>query len=160
MFFTDDDGRDIIFKEPVSNRAIKNHVIRSERVPNEGTCRVLCYMEPNCVSINLGPLEGETHKCELNNATDESQFFTFLKNEPRYTYLAIEVTVKVKFLNFTFMIQFTSLLSITAAFLTGLSLIVFGQKTFLSSNKAQVFLAVSAFNNWGVLHDVIQIQTT
>ena len=48
-------------------------------------------MEPNCVSINLGPLEEETHKCELNNATDENQFLAFLKNEPSYTYLAIEV---------------------------------------------------------------------
>ena len=100
MFFTDDDGRDIIFKEPVANRAMKNHVIRSERVLNEGACRVLCYMEPNCVSINLGPLEGETRKCELNNATDEDQFFTFLKNEPSYTYLAIEVSLTKIFILF------------------------------------------------------------
>ena len=77
---------------------MKNHVIRSEEVPNEGTCRVLCYMEPNCVSINLGPLEGGTHKCELNNVTDENQFFTFLKHEPSYTYLAIEVTVLINVL--------------------------------------------------------------
>jgi len=47
-------------------------------------------MEPNCVSINLGPLKGETHKCELNNATDENHFITFLKNEPSYTYMAIK----------------------------------------------------------------------
>ena len=70
---------------------MKNHVIRTEEVPNEGTCRVLCYMEPNCVSINLGPLEGGKYKCELNNATDENQFTIFLENEPTYTYLAIEV---------------------------------------------------------------------
>ena len=79
---------------------MKNHVIKSEKVLNEGACRVLCYMEPNCVSINLGPLEGETHKCELNNATDEDQFFTFLKNEPSYTYLAIEVTLSKIFILF------------------------------------------------------------
>ena len=96
--FKDDEGRDIIFKEPVANRAMKDHVISSEEVPNEGTCRVLCYMEPNCVSINLGPLKGGTHKCELNNATDEDLFFTFLKTEPRFTYLAIEVTVLLCFL--------------------------------------------------------------
>ena len=91
MFSTDDECRDIMFKEPVANRAMKNHVIRSEEVPNEGTCRVLCYMEPNCVSINLGPLEGGKHKCELNNATDENQFTIFLVDKPYYTYLAIEV---------------------------------------------------------------------
>ena len=91
---------------------MKNHVISSEEVPNEGSCRVLCYIEPNCVSINLGPLKGETHKCELNNATDENQFITFLKNEPSYIYLAIEVTVLIYFLKVgTFMIQFTALLN-------------------------------------------------
>jgi len=70
---------------------MKNHVIRSEAVSNEGSCRLYCYMEPNCVSINLGPLKRGTHKCELNNATDENQFITFLDNHPSYTYLAIEV---------------------------------------------------------------------
>ena len=89
--FTDDDCRDIIFKEPVANRAMKNHVIRSEEVPNEGTCRLLCYMEPNCVSINFGPSDGEKHKCDLNNATDDNQLTIFLADEPSFTYLAIVV---------------------------------------------------------------------
>ena len=89
--FSDDDCRDIIFKEPVENRAMKDHVIRSEEVSNEGSCRVLCYMEPNCVSINLGPLVGEKHKCDLNNATDDNQLTIFLADEPSFTYLAIQV---------------------------------------------------------------------
>ena len=87
----DDECRDIVFKEPVANKAMKNHVIRSEEVPSEGSCRLMCYMEPNCVSINVGPLERGKHKCELNNATDENQFADFLGNEPAFTYLAIEV---------------------------------------------------------------------
>ncbi|KAL9974186.1 hypothetical protein ACROYT_G011197 [Oculina patagonica] len=86
----DDECRNIEFKEPVVNRAMKNHVIRSEEVPNEGTCRLLCYMEPSCVSINLGPLEGGKHKCELNNATDENQITMILVDKPSFTYLAIE----------------------------------------------------------------------
>ena len=72
---------------------MKDHVIRSEEVPNEGTCRLLCYMEPNCVSINLGPLVGGKHKCDLNNATDEKQLTILLADEPSFTYLAIEVNV-------------------------------------------------------------------
>ena len=60
-------------------------------MPNEGSCRVMCYMEPNCVSINVGPLEGGKHKCELNNATDENEFTIFLDEKPTFTYLAIEV---------------------------------------------------------------------
>ena len=60
-------------------------------VPSEGSCRLMCYMEPNCVSINLGPLERGKYKCELNNATDDNQFASLLQNEPTFTYLAIEV---------------------------------------------------------------------
>ena len=51
----------------------------------------MCYMEPNCVSINVGPLEEGKHKCELNSATDENQFTIFLEDKPTFTYLAIEV---------------------------------------------------------------------
>ena len=83
------------FKEPIPNKTMKNHVIRSAEVPNEGNCRVMCYMEPNCVSINVGPLEGGKHKCELNSATDENQFTFLLENEPAYTFLAIEVKFKI-----------------------------------------------------------------
>ena len=36
----------------------KGAVIRSEEVVNEGFCRMMCYMEPNCVSINVKPLQG------------------------------------------------------------------------------------------------------
>ena len=78
-----------MFKEPITNKAMKSHVIRTELVPNVGSCRVLCYMEPNCVSINVGPLEEGKHKCELSNATDENQFTVFLENQETFTYLAI-----------------------------------------------------------------------
>ena len=43
------------------------------------------------MSINLGPLQGGKHKCELNDATDENQFANYLVNKPTFTYLAIEV---------------------------------------------------------------------
>ena len=89
MYFKDDECRDIEFKEPVANKAMKNHVIRREEVPSEGSCRLMCYMEPYCVSINLGPLEEARgkHKCDLNNATDENS----LVDKPAFTYLAMEV---------------------------------------------------------------------
>ena len=71
---------------------MKGYVIRSEEVLDEGSCRVLCYMEPSCVSINVGPLEGGKHKCELNNATAENQFDAYLENVDKFTYVAIEVS--------------------------------------------------------------------
>ena len=91
MSFKGDECRNIMFKEPVANRAMKNHVFRSEVVLNEGSCRLLCYMEPNCVSINFGPLEGgKVVKCELNNITDEKH----LETRHTFTFLAIEVVFK------------------------------------------------------------------
>ena len=87
MSFVGDECRNIMFMEPVADKAMKNHVISSEEALNEGSCRLMCYMEPNCVSINLGPLVGGKHKCELNNATDEKH----LEIRATFTYLAIEV---------------------------------------------------------------------
>ena len=69
MFATGDECRIILFEEPIANKAIEGHVIWSKEVPNEGSCRMMCYMEPNCVSINVRPSQGGKYKCELNNAT-------------------------------------------------------------------------------------------
>lgn len=88
---TDDEYRMIIFKEPIPDKEMRGHVIRKEDVPNEGSCRVLCFMEPNCVSINFGPMKGGKYKCELNNATEENQVATVLHKKRDYIYLGIEV---------------------------------------------------------------------
>ena len=87
LLSTDDEFRNIVFKEPIPNKILKNHLIKTEDVPNEGSCRVLCYMDPDCVSINLGPFIQGKHTCQLNNATDKS-----LDNVQDFTHLAIEVT--------------------------------------------------------------------
>ena len=69
---------------------MKDHVITSAEVINEGSCRVMCYMEPNCVSINFGPSHGGKYRCELNSDTDEDHL-TVLEEKPTFTFLAIEV---------------------------------------------------------------------
>ena len=74
---------------------MKNHAIKSVEVLNEGNCRLMCYMEPNCVSINIGPVVGGNQKCELNNATKENHAPFLLVKNPGYVYLAIEVTVHI-----------------------------------------------------------------
>ena len=74
---------------------MKNHAIESAEAPSEGSCRLMCYMERNCVSINLGPSNGAKLKCELNNATDEAQFASLHQNKPTFTYLAIEVMINI-----------------------------------------------------------------
>ena len=90
-----DECRIILFEEPIPNKAIRGHVIRRLEVPNEGSCRVMCYMEPDCVSINVRPSEGGKYKCELNNATVDENQLTFLDDRDTTYYLAIEVNVLV-----------------------------------------------------------------
>jgi len=52
----------------------------------------MCYMDPNCVSINFGPSENGRYKCELNSASDDDQL-SFLEDKDTYTFLAIEVNL-------------------------------------------------------------------
>ncbi|XP_068722449.1 contactin-associated protein-like 5 isoform X2 [Montipora capricornis] len=80
--------RIITFKEPVPNKTMEDHVIRRDEVPNEGSCRVKCYLHPDCVSINMGPLTGGKLTCELNNATAQKE--SALGSEEGYTYLEIQ----------------------------------------------------------------------
>ena len=85
-----DECRIIIFEESLANKAINGHIIRSQEVTNEGSCRMMCYMEPNCISANLRPVYGGKYRCELNNATVDESKLTFLEEMGAY-YLAIEV---------------------------------------------------------------------
>ena len=87
---TGDECRIILFEEPISNKVISGHTIKSEEVPDEGSCRLMCYIEPNCVSINVRLTQGGRYKCELNNATVDESKLTFLQETDAY-YLAIEV---------------------------------------------------------------------
>ena len=66
-------------------------MIKMEEVLDQGSCRVLCFIEPNCVSINFGPKTKGKYKCELNNATEENQAHDALHKKMDYIYLGIEV---------------------------------------------------------------------
>ena len=90
-FFTVLEDRVVTFKEPIYNKTLKDHNISSKNVPNEGSCRVNCYLNPDCVSINMGPLTEGMLSCELNNATSGNVDTSALKNKKGYTYLEIEV---------------------------------------------------------------------
>ncbi|CAH3108020.1 unnamed protein product [Porites lobata] len=61
-------NRVLIFKGPIGGKMLPGHVIRTEKVANEGSCRVRCFLEPNCVSINVGPAGDQGQRtCELKN---------------------------------------------------------------------------------------------
>ena len=84
-------NRIISFKEPIYDKVLPGHVIRTEKVKNEGSCRVKCYLDPNCVSINVGPEVEGTRTCELKNFTDESSAQSDLEERKDHLYFAIEV---------------------------------------------------------------------
>lgn len=68
--------RSLIFKpaKAFDGQRLKNHVIRVEDVSERDFCGILCYMEPYCVSYNLGKQprsDDGRYTCELNNATHE-----------------------------------------------------------------------------------------
>ncbi|KAK2570320.1 hypothetical protein P5673_005110, partial [Acropora cervicornis] len=80
--------RIITFKEPIPEKAMEGHVISSSRVQTEGSCRVNCYMEPNCVSINMRRLAGGALMCELNDVTTSDYFV--LTTKSNHSYMEIE----------------------------------------------------------------------
>ena len=80
-----------MFKEPVDGKILPGHVIKTEKVANEGSCRVKCFIEPNCVSINVGPDEHGVRKCELKNTTDESSSQSGLEEKEGHIHYAVEV---------------------------------------------------------------------
>ena len=84
-------NRVIIFKGPIADKVLRGHVIRREKVANEGECRVKCFLEPNCVSINVGPAVAGNRSCELNNDTDESPAQSALKRKKNFIHYSVEV---------------------------------------------------------------------
>nr|XP_058965733.1 uncharacterized protein LOC131792381 [Pocillopora verrucosa] len=68
--------RSLVFKpaKAFDGQRLRNHVIRVSDVKEKDFCGILCYMEPYCVSYNLGkqPRAADgRYTCELNNATHE-----------------------------------------------------------------------------------------
>ena len=71
-----------------------NHVIRIVEVLTMSFCDNMCYMEPDCVSINVHKqVSGHGgYKCELNNVTHERHEHDLEKKDD-YFYHAAEVGV-------------------------------------------------------------------
>ncbi|XP_066027940.1 uncharacterized protein [Pocillopora verrucosa] len=89
---SDDGCRHIVWSQPEQDRVMQGHEIRSVEVPHEGSCRVICFLEPNCVSINVRPTtQGGNYICELNNATGGNESSSVLQSKEGHIYVAIEV---------------------------------------------------------------------
>ena len=82
--------------EEFNGRRLINHVVNVADVLEEGSCRTLCYAEPNCVSFNFKMAASLTghYKCELNNSTHEGHEDE-LEGNPIYVYYGSEVSLNV-----------------------------------------------------------------
>ena len=95
-FFYADQCRQLQFtpEKAFDGRRLVNHVIRIVEVLAMSFCDNMCYMEPDCVSINLYKrVSGDGgYKCELNNVTHERREH-YLERKDHYFYHAAEVGV-------------------------------------------------------------------
>ena len=131
-----DYNRVLIFKEPVEGRILPDHVIRTEKVANEGSCRVRCFLEPNCVSINVGATDDQGQRtCELNNFTDESPSQSGLKEKPGHIHYSAEVSNI--FADYHLCLSVLDVIHETGNRLFWIQLrlmVIYGRKTFLVSS--------------------------
>ena len=98
-FCNADQCRNLEFRpeKAFDGKRLQNHVIRIAEVMVTKFCENVCYMEPDCVSINLkNRADGNgQHKCELNNVTHEGHEKEWQEDED-YFYHAAEASVTLR----------------------------------------------------------------
>ena len=67
-----------------------NHTIKTLLVKSLDDCEYLCYLDDNCVSLNIKNNENGTHTCELNNST-HLEHDADLVNSPVFYYRGAKV---------------------------------------------------------------------
>ena len=73
------------------------HTIEIKLVSSLDDCEYLCYLDDNCVSLNIKDKDPEsgTHECELNNST-HLEHDADLVNDPVFYYRGAKVMRKSK----------------------------------------------------------------
>ena len=73
-----------------AGKRLVNHRICTIEVMEKRFCRALCFMEPDCVSINLDKrVDGSgNYKCELNNVTHEGHEHELREEENSFYHAA------------------------------------------------------------------------
>ena len=90
FFLVSDNGRTLEFPGPFSfiSKRLVNHTIGTKIVADFENCKLHCYYEHNCVSVNY---HVSTKTCELNNATHRWHNNEF-KDENGYLYHGADVS--------------------------------------------------------------------
>ena len=80
-----------------AERRLIKHTMRTQPVNSLDDCEYLCYLDDNCVSLNIKDKDPEsgTHECELNNST-HLEHDADLVNDPVFYYRGAKVMRKSK----------------------------------------------------------------
>ena len=109
FIFFSDGGRELYFPAYYfyAEKHLVNHSIKTMTVKNLDECEYRCYLDANCLSLNIRNKDPDgTHKCELNNST-HLEHDRDLKNNQLYYYRGAEVSDCFFFFAFfsTFLLQ-------------------------------------------------------
>ena len=66
----EEECRQLEYSQPVQDRALTNHVIIKINTTRKDTCIVKCFIEPKCLSFNVGPLDNHQYLCEISDSDD------------------------------------------------------------------------------------------
>ena len=93
LSFLTDACRVLKFNPTLEGYSLQGHVFKSLKVRREAACEAWCYVEHNCMSYNIGPLdEDETHICELSDS-DHQIHTEALVRKNGFTYTPTEVSL-------------------------------------------------------------------
>ena len=88
-----------------ANKRLVKHKIRTVMVLDIDVCELLCYHDPNCVSVNFKSTSNSDgkYRCELNSATHQGRDDHF-KDEEGYFYHGADVSISSKLLLLFFLL--------------------------------------------------------
>ena len=72
------------------------HVFKNMEIQDSSACEVNCFMEGDCVSFNVKPLQGRKYACQLSNSSDVV-YPEDLKDEQGAVYTSFKVSLTVLF---------------------------------------------------------------
>ena len=85
MLFISDSCRTLEFYPTLDGHALINHVIKNISLEKQGSCRVACYLDNDCLSYNFGRLQDKVSMCQLSDS-DHIQHPEDLKKSSGFIY--------------------------------------------------------------------------
>jgi hypothetical protein len=87
----DDDCRNQVYKQAVTDKALIGHVIANKTVPSPQLCRIQCFVEPKCVSSNFDQNAHDSSNCQLSSSEAETHPSDLI-DKPGFIYQGTEVS--------------------------------------------------------------------